>query len=42
MYIGSNIQMSLAKHRGGIFNHKTCAKRRKVCNQCLFLILIDR
>ena len=39
MFIGSNIQMSFDKNSGGIFKHKTCTKRRKVCIENMVIVL---
>ena len=39
MFIGSNIHMSSVKHSGGVFEHKTCTKRRTVCIENILIIL---
>jgi len=42
MFIGSNIQMSIANHSGGIFKHKTCTQRRKVCIENMVIVLQNK
>ena len=42
MFIGSNIQMSIAKHSGGKFKHVTRTKRRKVCIENMVVVLQNK